>query len=523
MLSFGASNKEAKIKEGKMLLSLGAINKQSRQYVYPKIALKTERYVCPECDKDLILCQGAIRVYHFRHKVDTVNPCHHYDRPSETQIHKDAKLVLKTMLEQHVPLSFFRTCIQCKKVKEHKTVPVTETSTIRLQHRFTHENQMGVADVAHLDQDSIVCLFEICNTQKTKEGERHPRPEPWYEIDAKTLIQKANEHDRTDGPVIVPCIREIQCKDCFAASVKPDNLEKYVRLKLGQTVFSRDDTPVHGSDHLRFVGGVDEYGDLDGLKHNRQIIDIFKKDFGNNYRVVLHSRKGYIKACVVINDVYHKYDYWGAGYNCVDEQYPCRTVFEISPGGTEGTVGILVRLIRYCNALNESNEQTVSQLKRHIIRCYQRSKMCKENDEDDEADEWIKTKDIAYRELTLVQGHVAYGWNNNYPVTRWSRNETNDNYMLSSRCATIDEEYIVTIEHLVTHTVLQYDLELKKVFYKNEWRNIVMNKASDQVVIWYNSTDDTWLDRMTSYRPKNRGYHYNYRQLLAEINSNTTT
>jgi competence CoiA-like predicted nuclease len=57
-----------------MQLSLGAINKITREYVYPKIANKIDKYICHECNKDLILVQGKIRVHHFRHKV-SINPC----------------------------------------------------------------------------------------------------------------------------------------------------------------------------------------------------------------------------------------------------------------------------------------------------------------------------------------------------------------------------------------------------------------------------------------------------------------
>ena len=79
------------------VLSLGAINKHTREYVYPKIANKTDEYICPECNKGLILVKGEVRVHHFRHKVDTKTPCNHYNKPTETQIHKDAKILLKTL------------------------------------------------------------------------------------------------------------------------------------------------------------------------------------------------------------------------------------------------------------------------------------------------------------------------------------------------------------------------------------------------------------------------------------------
>ena len=41
------------------LLSLGAINKLTGKYVYPKIANKQDDYICIECNKELILCQGV--------------------------------------------------------------------------------------------------------------------------------------------------------------------------------------------------------------------------------------------------------------------------------------------------------------------------------------------------------------------------------------------------------------------------------------------------------------------------------
>ena len=62
-------------------LSLGAINKLTGKYVYSKIANKKDKYICPECNKDLILVQGETRIHHFRHKVDSIN---RYLKPYKT-------------------------------------------------------------------------------------------------------------------------------------------------------------------------------------------------------------------------------------------------------------------------------------------------------------------------------------------------------------------------------------------------------------------------------------------------------
>ena len=189
------------------LISLGAINKITGEYVYPKIANKKDEYYCPECNKDLILCQGDIRVHHFRHKVAT-NPCHHYSSPTETQIHKDAKLLMKTLLDKKIPVSFVRNCCCCKNNEEFEIPETSETSNIELEHRFEYHGPK-IADVAYIENGEILCIFEICNTHKTS-GEN--RPEPWFEIDAETLIRIAN--DNCLSQIQIPCIRCEKCEDC---------------------------------------------------------------------------------------------------------------------------------------------------------------------------------------------------------------------------------------------------------------------------------------------------------------------
>jgi uncharacterized protein YkuJ len=191
------------------LLALGAINKLTNEYVYPKIANKKDEYICPDCNKDLILCQGEIKVHHFRHKVDTVKPCRHYSNPTETQIHKDAKMLLKTLLERKIPISFIRSCCSCKKNEEYEIPAITETSNIYIEYSFDFNGQK-IADVAYIDNDQILCIFEICNTHKTCSKNR---PEPWFEIDAETLVKIANDMHLIS--LEIPCIRCEKCEDCI--------------------------------------------------------------------------------------------------------------------------------------------------------------------------------------------------------------------------------------------------------------------------------------------------------------------
>lgn len=209
------------------VLSLGAINKQTGEYVYPKIANKKDEYVCPDCNKDLSLCQGEIIRPYFRHKVDSVNPCNHYSNPTETQIHKDGKMVIKSLLERKTPISFIRNCCSCKKNEEYEIPEMTESSKIELEYRFEY-NGTKIADVAYIDNADILCIFEICNTHKTC---RENRPEPWFEIDAETLIKLAN--DNSTSHIKISCIRCENCDDCI------EKEEKKKTQKLERTKYEK--------------------------------------------------------------------------------------------------------------------------------------------------------------------------------------------------------------------------------------------------------------------------------------------
>ena len=199
------------------VLSLGAINKLTGERVYPKNANKKDEYYCPECNKDLILCQGKIIAHHYRHKIDSINPCHYYSNPTETQIHIEAKILLKKLLERKILISFIRNCCSCKKNDIFEIPEIGETSMIELEYRFEY-NGVKIADVAYIENNNIVYIFEICNTHKTYSENR---PEPWFEINAETLIKLANENSLTT--LQIPCVR---CEKCDACIKKEDKQEE---------------------------------------------------------------------------------------------------------------------------------------------------------------------------------------------------------------------------------------------------------------------------------------------------------
>lgn len=190
------------------MLFLGAINKNTGDYVYPKIANKKDQYVCPECNRELILCKGVIIKPYFRHKI-FANPCNHYTNCTESQIHKDAKMLMKTILESKTHIKYERECT-CKKAIKIILPKFEKESNILLEYRFRYNSSTKIADIAHILNGELKTVFEIKNTHKTKTEDR---PEPWVEIDASWFINYINTNE--DSPLIIKCLRRQKCEECI--------------------------------------------------------------------------------------------------------------------------------------------------------------------------------------------------------------------------------------------------------------------------------------------------------------------
>jgi hypothetical protein len=311
------------------LLSLGAINKITGEYIYPIIANKKDKYICPDCNKDLILCQGKVRTHHFRHVVDNIKPCNHYTNPSETQIHKNAKILLKSLLERKVPIIFIRNCIECKKNEEYKILEINNYSTIHIEYRFIFNDELKIADVGYIEYDKIKYIFEIYNTHKTFNEDR---PEPWFEIDARQLINIANN---ISDILHIPCIRTLKCSNCI------NILEKIVRTKLGQKYPIPEYDEYNRIKHLRI--NFDAQDDIDDNKH---IIELFNDDLNKN--IVLHTHKGNGHIFIISKLDYTKYDYWNYYvYNsCELDEFPYEQKIDITG---KSTINIIIEMINICN------------------------------------------------------------------------------------------------------------------------------------------------------------------------------
>jgi hypothetical protein len=215
-------------------LYLGSLNKITGEYVYPRIANKKDNYICPHCNKDIILCKGKIVAPYFRHKVDSINPCYYYDKPSESQIHKDAKMLMKKILENKTPIQIIRKCISCTNDIEINLPEIKDGSLISIEYRFQYNDNTRIADVAHTFNNEIQSIYEICYKHQTS---NENRPEPWVEINAISLINIANENINQNNLLKIKCIRTHQtCNCCVDLEIeKQKNIEikrlKYIEIE----------------------------------------------------------------------------------------------------------------------------------------------------------------------------------------------------------------------------------------------------------------------------------------------------
>ena len=204
---------------------MGAINKSTDEYVFPLHAVKTDNYKCPVCENDIIFKSGKINRKHYSHKAKS--NCCYYSHPSESQIHKDGKRLMKKMLDDREKLMIWRNCKYCgDDIEVLSLINYADKMECREEFAFQHNSNKRIADVVLLEDDNINFIFEIFKTHRTDEINRpHDK---WCEINAEELIiNTMEESNRNDaGEIEIECVRDIFCDDCVKRKKKEsDNRE----------------------------------------------------------------------------------------------------------------------------------------------------------------------------------------------------------------------------------------------------------------------------------------------------------
>lgn len=174
-----------------------AFCKKSQTYIHPNNANKKQTYQCISCEKDVFLKKGKIRAPHFCHYNDD-EKCLNYDKPSVSEIHRNAQLILKMLCETHESIEIKRVCFQCSKIQTFHIKP--KLFDVILEYRLKHNDKSIIADVALVNTDKCI-IFEVYHTHKTND---ESRPEPWYEFKATDL--------NNDSELF--CRRRVRCQSC---------------------------------------------------------------------------------------------------------------------------------------------------------------------------------------------------------------------------------------------------------------------------------------------------------------------
>ena len=454
--------------------NLGAINKITKQYCCAKLANKQDEYMCPECNKDLIIRQGTKRIHHFAHYKDD-NPCNYYNNPNETQIHKDAKLALKQILETGIKLKINRKCCSCECDIYDWNVPKLKNCNIVIEHRFDFNNVLKIADLAVLYKNNIYTIFEIYNSHKTIND---TRPEPWFEFDAKDILNNINIEK-----IELKCIRKEKCDDCsqkqyikelqtwlkmYGKEWNGDQnvLENLVRRILGQTDF--DDKYkkeyIHNCrpEHLRF-----DFDARRDFQNNKDIIDIFNSILPRY--VVIHSHKGGITTYIISKEEKIQYDYYNTDKcNVLECEYPYKCKIDFSG---DGTVDIIISILKVIyHHLPSYNKMT------QIVLDYY--------------SENPKILDYKYISNEKDDNDVTYA--STYRYVRKEKQKQNEVKCYNTEAILNDNNIeftennnVITIIHPRTKEKIRRSMVTNKTYFQKEWTTSI---TLEDIIAWYKST-----------------------------------
>ena len=464
------------------ITNLGAINKLTKQYCCAKLADKKEEYICPECNKYLIIRQGTKRIHHFAHYKDD-NPCNYYNNPNETQIHKDAKLALKQILETGIKLKINRKCCSCECCDIYDwDIPKLKNCNIVIEYRFDFNNVLKIADLAVLYKNNIYTIFEIYNSHKTIND---TRPEPWFEFDAKDILNNINIEK-----IELKCIRKEKCDDCLQKQYikelqtwlkmygkewngDQNVLENLVRRILGQTEFNKkrcidakqvveDIAQSVTKKHLRF-----DFDAREEFQSNKEIIDVFNSILPNY--VVIHSLKGGIEAYIINKEDQKQYDYYNTNLYKYDScNYPYRCKIDFSG---DGTVDIIISLLKVIyHHLPSYNRMTQIKLDYHSEnpKILDYKYISNEKDNNDVTD----ASTYRYMRKDKQKQNEVKSYNINAIL-----NDNNIEFIENNR--------VITIIHPHTKEKIRRSMITNKTYFQKEWTTSI---TLEDIITWYKST-----------------------------------
>ena len=180
-----------------------AFDKITNKYVSIHNAKKGVRYNSGCCNGDLIFCKGNVNVPHFRHYDENSNCDGNIGSTGESRLHKEAKDIITTILNENKELKFYKQCNMC--FEEDLVTYAVNNGNIIQEYSFDFNGSKKIADIACVDGSNINFIIEIKNTHATKEEDRCGK---WCEFSAEKIVMT------NFIPEILTCLRYYICYNC---------------------------------------------------------------------------------------------------------------------------------------------------------------------------------------------------------------------------------------------------------------------------------------------------------------------
>lgn len=174
--------------------------------VRPANARRDERYLCPDCNGDLLLRAGSQRQRHFAHRL-LPGEC---DFWHETEEHLRAKRLIAGCILLRKPVVFIRKCSECGQLGE-QPMP---TDIVKTSYEYRLPSGYR-ADVALFDvTGALRAVIEVCATHACEPEKVAGMHVPWAEFDASHLLTAGIRWQP-----IADCFRPYRCSRCRSARV----------------------------------------------------------------------------------------------------------------------------------------------------------------------------------------------------------------------------------------------------------------------------------------------------------------
>lgn len=212
------------------------------------------RCLNPECNTEMLMVQGKVRISHFRHKNAVCCP--------ETYQHQLAKKLIQLRIHSKKPTILAFDCSICGDPKAKQVDLSKILSHAVLEQKYPESNFIG--DVAAFNQNNeLKVMFEVYVTHKV-DGEKLNQPK-WVEVHADQVIRE----NYLNGQAVVwrakRSCADIKCPHCEEVVRQLQHQDQNIRVKAlvdrrkqlkdyGDLYFAgMDDMTVTGLSDLNFI------------------------------------------------------------------------------------------------------------------------------------------------------------------------------------------------------------------------------------------------------------------------------